>query len=77
MKVAFRRIANERFKTFPVPVRRAIVVALNTRLFERVRKAASGSGFYYVEITSDLVAYLTVDANDPELLWVLGFGPPP
>ncbi len=33
--------------------------------------------FDYVEVTPDLVAYLTMDAKDPELLWVLGFGSPP
>jgi hypothetical protein len=77
VNVAFRPIARERFKTFAPSVKRAVLVALNTHLFERVRKAASGSGFYYVEVTPELVAYLTVDAEDPELLWVLGFGPPP
>lgn len=80
MSVEFRPAAKTKFVKFAPALRRAIIRVLNGNPADRVQKAASGSGFYYIDLAEfgfDLAAYLSIDKTDPELLVVHGFGPPP
>jgi hypothetical protein len=77
VQVGFRLSAKSTFSKLPSASKRAALLILNSsQLYTRVRKAASGSGYYYVDISPDLVACVTVDKVDTELLWVLGFFSP-